>query len=217
MVEQVVKATIYLVEEYGIRVGLSISFSITVSLLFWKKGKIVKSWVRRNTSNEEVDEIIESTLASILWKLRGDRAYIFEYRKYNKDLKPIPYEYTDCTAEVLSPTACVGPEKENLQGINLAAIPFWTRKLSEAREVQVSDVETIRPKDETTYKILERQHIESVYAVGLVDFRGHPLGFLGVDYCQRREILEGENMQILRYEALKVTGLLSLRKKRRDT
>lgn len=213
MLTDLFKLAIVLYEEYGIRIGLSV-FAFILGLSGLWKGRVkVKSLLKlawSKSREKETYEIIEGALTSILWKLQADRAYLFEFRGYNRQLQPIPYRYTDCTSEVVSPAASIRPEKENLQGIDLSTIPLWVTELSQKGEVCISKVQSIREHDEATCKILEAQDIQSVYAVGLISFRRVPMGFLGVDYCHEEIELQDEFMESLRYEALKVIGLLEL-------
>ena len=211
MLTDIFKLALVLYEEYGLRIGLSV-FAFILGLSGLWKGRIkIGALLKLAWSRDKATyEIIEGALTSILWKLQADRAFLFEFRGYNRKLQPIPFRFADCTSEILNPSANIRPEKENLQGIDLSTIPFWVAELSQKGEVCISKVESIRRHDEATCQILEAQDIQSVYAVGLINFRRVPLGFLGVDYCCEEKELEEELMESLRFEALKVIGLLEL-------
>lgn len=204
---------IIVTRDYGLQTGVAVAAYLfahkryNIGSIFDNKG---------GRSETKICETIDSALQSILFKLGADRAFLFEFRGYDKEIWPIPFAYTDNTVEIINPSATIKAEKETLQDIPLSTIPFWVQELSSKRQVCISDIESIRLKDPTTFQILQRQSIQSVYAVMLVDFCSCPMGFVGVDYCQVVTDLRDCQMDRLRAESLKVAGLLVLKKKFKD-
>lgn len=195
--------------EYGPYVGLLTGLFY---LIWQSKTKIFNKWRRNEAIDDKVKITVKCALHSILWKLEADRVFLFEFIEYDPRFQPIPFGYTNNTVEILNPSTTAKPQIENLQRIPLPSIPFWIEKLSEEGEVCLHDIENIRHQDPTTYEILKHQQIKSCYAVSLVDFRGCPLGFVGVDYCKDWVVIEDWKMEILKYEALKIAGLLVMQR-----
>lgn len=201
-------------KEYGLHAGISVA----IFIIAHKKYNIKELFNKEDGKGEgrkddKVAKTIQNALHSILFKMGADRAFLFEFRDYDKRIRPIPFSYTDNTVEILNPSSTVRSEKEALQSIPLSTIPFWVKELSESRQVCLPDIQVIRHQDPATFQILERQCVKSVYAVMLLDFCGCPLGFVGVDYCEVITELEEFYIERLRAESLKIAGLLTLKKK----
>lgn len=210
MFHQAVQITVTVAKDYGLYTGVIIG----VVFIAWRRRSTLVRLIQKdqNLRDERVCGAIKSALYSILWKLKADRAFLFEYGEYDRRLQPIPFNYADCTAEVVSPSNSIPREKDNLQRIPLHSVPFWIQELSEKGEIHIYDVEDIRQEDTSAYEILHNQQIKSCYAISIVDFCGVPLGFVGIDYCRAHMKLNKKDIEVLKCEALKIAGFLIIKR-----
>ncbi len=204
MLRQIVDIVITVAKEYGIYVGLVSG----LSFLGWMKRNLIKKFFG-GKDEKTLDIAIESALYSIMWKLKADRVSLYEYSEYDKRIFPIPFRCATNTVEVTNPSVSVKKQKQTL---SLSAIPLWTKKLSEEGEVHIYDVEDLRQEDTSTYEILHSKQIKSCHAISIVDFRGVPLGFVGIDYCQINVEISQQYSNILKCEALKIAGFLIIKR-----
>ena len=76
--------------------------------------------------------------------------------------------------------AGIEPEIEHLQGVPLAATPWWMAKLRKQEHIQVRRLADLPPEASQEKEILAAQQIQSVLVVPLVS-AGMLIGFLGFD------------------------------------
>lgn len=201
MFHQIVSIIVTIAKEYGLYAGLLAGLGV----LGWLKRKAIFG----GKDERSLDIAIASALHSIMWKLNADRVSLYEYKEYDKNIQPIPFRCADNTVEVVNPSLSIPKQR---QEISLSAVPLWTEKISTEGKVLIYDVENIRHKDPSTYEILRNKQSKSCYAISIVDFRGIPLGFLGVDYCQKPVEVSKNYINLLKCEALKIAGFLIIKR-----
>jgi hypothetical protein len=191
----------------------NITAQLREAWLHWKE-RCRKPSPDVNITVARIDAIITQALRSVLSRYHADRAYVFEYSGYDERIRPLPWLYSSCTYEVCNPSRYVTCEKERLQQIPLAAVKYWTMLLGTAGSICIHDIAEIKEQDVVAYKILTDQQIQSVYCVSLLDFRGLPIGYAGLDYCHGSEscMKRTQNMLDFQYEAVKIAGLLALKR-----
>ena len=122
-----------------------------------------------------LNEFFVGSLAAMGKALRVSRAYIFEHRHESDTM--------DNTAEWFA--AGITSQKENLQGIPAASVPWWMETLQAGQSICFSDIEDI--PDQQAKELLRAQRILSVWVVPLF-VNGLYFGFMGFDEChQHRE------------------------------
>jgi hypothetical protein len=191
----------------------NITAQLREAWLHWKE-RCRKPSPDVNITVARIDAIITQALRSVLSRYHADRAYVFEYSGYDERIRPLPWLYSSCTYEVCNPSRYVTCEKERLQQIPLAAVKYWTMLLGTAGSIYIHDIAEIKEQDVVAYKILTDQQIQSVYCVSLLDFRGLPIGYAGLDYCHGSESCMKctQDMLDFQYEAVKIAGLLALKR-----
>ena len=162
----------------------------------------------------KINALVTQGLQSILFRYNACRAFVFEFEEYDSRIKPLPWLYASCIYEVCNHSRKVDCEQSNLQRIPLAAIKYWNIMLGSTGAICLHDIDEIKDQDLESWKILSAQQIRSVYCVVLLDFRGTPLGFAGLDYnCgSPSNISKIEEMETLKYESIKIAGLLALKR-----
>jgi hypothetical protein len=161
-----------------------------------------------------INALIIQGLQALLVRYNACRCYVFEFEDYDHRIKPLPWLYATCTYEVCNHSRRVTCEQDNLQRIPLAAIKYWNLMLGTTGAICLHHIDEIKESDLESWKILAAQQIQSVYCVLLLDFRGTPLGFAGLDYnCDAESCISKiEEMEDLKYESIKIAGLLALKR-----
>ncbi len=131
------------------------------------------------------------------------RVYIFEHRAEAGVM--------DNTFEWTAPG--VGAQKDNLQGVPAAAVPWWTTTLEQGGIIIFSDIEAI--PDEGVKELLRPQGILSILVVPLF-VRGKYFGFLGVDQCERNRSWSPGETTFLQAAAMILAAILDQRQTEGD-
>ncbi len=144
---------------------------------------------------EDLDELQSACLEALGQALDVSRIYIFEHRHDTDTM--------DNTFEWAAPG--VSPQRDALQGVPAADIPWWMERLRANQVINVSDIEEIPGTAER--EILRSQNICSVLAVPLfVGRRYH--GFIGFDECREPRAWLPEDVEVLRTVARILAGAL---------
>ncbi len=161
-----------------------------------------------------IDVVIIQTLDALLARTGACRAWVFEFDGYDDRLKPLPFVTQSCTYERLAPGRSVKSEKDGLQNMPLAAYPGWCRRLAEDMEIALEKIDHIKDEDVETWKALAGQKISSLYAVFLTDYRGVPLGVVGVDFTDgvMSTLKRKEDKNKFFMMAVAIAGLLTHRR-----
>jgi signal transduction histidine kinase len=141
----------------------------------------------------------EECVALLSRALDVSRIYVFEHRDATDTM--------DNTVEWVAPG--VSPERERLQGIPAAAVPWWMEELRADRVVSCADVEEIPGEREK--EILRSQGIRAVLAVPLF-VGGRYFGFLGFDECRGPRLWLPEEVELLRTVARFLSIILERRR-----
>lgn len=150
---------------------------------------------------EDISVCITEILQDILDFFRGGRAYIFEYDEL--------ITYQDCTYEVVA--AGVTPEKETLQHLLAADLPWWTKQLTRGKAVVLDSLSQLPPEAASEYAVLSRQNIKSLVIVPLTaDER--VWGYMGVDLVNNYRNWTNEDFQWLSSLANIISICIELRK-----
>jgi len=162
----------------------------------------------RNISRERVDVAgkINDGLDHIRKQLGADRAYIFEFHNGAANSSGVPFLKLSNTYERCA--LGVSPQILYLQNLPIGVGYMFIRCLTLNEDIYLPDIEMLADRDPSTYMLLSNQGIKSLYAVGVFDFEGVPVGFVGVDFCSARRELSRDEANQLRGAAIKMCGLL---------
>jgi GAF domain-containing protein len=107
--------------------------------------------------DEDIDDMINDILKSILNFYQGDRTYIFEF---NED-KSIQIN----THEVVKNG--IVSEKEVLQNVESKDIPWWTERVLSGQSIILNNLDELPDNASILYDILRAQGILSIMVVPL--------------------------------------------------
>lgn len=172
--------------------------------LLYRQNSISQS-LFRFLKDEEIDSGIYEILKDILDFFRGGRVYIFEYDE--------DYRFQSCTYEVVAPG--VAPEKEDLQNIATAHLPWWTSQILSQKPVLLESLKELPESAIAEYEILAKQNIKSLMVIPLVA-NDHIWGYMGVDLVDRSKMWTSEDYQWLGSLANIISICIELRKIKDD-
>lgn len=146
-------------------------------------------------NDDNFDIGIHDILNHIREYFKAGRAYIFEYDETG--------QYQSCTYEVVANGAT--PEKDTLQDIPTAVVPWWTKQIRSGGAILFECVNRPEGMVDSEYEILARQDIKALLVVPLCA-GSHTNGYLGVDIVDRIEQWSNEDYQWLNSMA----GIISI-------
>ena len=119
-----------------------------------------------------IDERLNEVLKNVAEYFQADRAYIFLINKHGS----LDNAYEWCRDGV-------GPQIENLQGIDICYIDRWLPNFKDNKVIITSDVEEIRESRPEEYQMLKAQNIYSMVEAPLYSLynKSQLIGFVGLD------------------------------------
>ncbi len=192
----------------GKRIRIEVAFDITEKQEQYNKleaeltmEKTLIACAQTLTQAYGINNAINNLLEIICEYYSAERAYIFEL-DWQSDSINNTYEH--CVDGISA-------EITNLQNIPVANVTDWFEAFMEKGEFFISTLDEHYNKDDQTYKILQRQGINSLLAAPLL-MDGEILGFIGVDNPK----CSHEDLDLLRSIALFVLDDLNKRKIYKD-
>jgi signal transduction histidine kinase len=136
---------------------------------------------------QEIDEGIETALASIGTFTGADRAYLFMFRD---DGKVIDNTHEWCDQGIES-------QKEKLQGIALDdELPWFAKQIRTHQVLHIKNVHELPEEAEASKELLKIQRILSLLIVPMVS-AGRLIGFLGFDAVRKQRIWTMDDRSVL--------------------
>jgi PAS domain S-box-containing protein len=132
----------------------------------------------------DLDVYLNQCLADMGRTMDVSRSYVFEYHDQTNTF--------DNTFEWVAEG--VSPQKDNMQDISAAEVPWWTALLQRNEIINFTDIEDI--PDEKTKAIIRAQNIRSVLILPLFT-SGQFYGFLGFDDCVQNRKWSDTDAEIL--------------------
>lgn len=149
--------------------------------------KVVSAISSRFVAPTDLDAAIDDSLADVGTLAGAGRAYLFLLRE---DGVAMDNSHEWCAEGVQ-------PQKQNLQGLSTAAVPWWMQKLRAREAIQVADVSRMPTGAAPEQKILQDQGIKSVLVLPVV-IKGELGGFIGLDDVESTGVWSEEDLAILR-------------------
>lgn len=149
----------------------------------------------------EIDNQLEFLLREIGNFIGVDRSYIFLY---------------DDTEAVMSNThewckSGIEPQKENLQAIPCAMLPWWMEQMRLQQLINMPDVDSMPDEASAEKQILKDQDIQSVIIVPLVNQQKNT-GFVGFDAVETRRDWDTDTELMLQNAAITIVNALQRKK-----
>lgn len=158
------------------------------------------------TGKMETGKQVNDALDSLLYELDCDRATVFQYHNGNQNACGVHFDRCSNTHERVR--VGVMPQVMKLQSLPNAFFASWNTEMMKEKEIHCPDLEALRASDLGLYQFLSELGVRSFYLVGLFSFEGDPVGFVGINYCRQRRVLDVGELNRLRATSLKICGLV---------
>ncbi|MCX8157038.1 MAG: response regulator [Verrucomicrobiae bacterium] len=139
------------------------------------------------TTADQTDPLVQRTLATIGQMTHADRAYVFLLREN----APVADNTHEWCAEGIE------PQKPNLQGINIASMPWWVQQMRSGKMLYIPDVSRMPAEAAAEQKLLAAQGIQSLLVIPMMEM-GEPMGFVGLDSVRQPRQWSSSEQDFLR-------------------
>jgi len=221
--------TLKLIERYGITtvavVFLAIFGLFLVKWIIKKEKKqndrLVEienrflDFLEKNKKHEITEEIlddhaknsykVQTLIFNLLNTFKADRIMIYEYHNGGKTLTGVNFIKCTCTYDATE--LGIPSKKIEYSNLPISTHYLWNKILLEKKPVIISDVNN--EKDVVIKQILKADKIKSYYNFLLLDYDTKPIGFMTVEYLNKKYILSEEEMNYLSKQAIIIAGLIT--------
>ncbi len=179
----IVKGMIYPIERSEVETSQETSRETVKNLIHQFNGisKSLFAFLQSENLNDMVNEI----LASLVTQYSAERAYIFEY--YWDELKQ------SCTYEAVSREGL--EEIQNLQMIFFEPDTWWNKQILDRRPIILNTLDDLPEWDVVDREVLEAQNIQSLMVVPFVSQDNRIWGYAGIDLVDRQRNWTEEDFQ----------------------
>lgn len=158
----------------------------------------------------EVNNKVKSVIEDFRRETDSDRIYIFEYHNGESNMNGLPFAKVSATYEMLRPG--VLSHKARLQGIPSGLILEFNQVILTEEKLSVRCIEEYKAKDAIGYSVLMRPDVKSFYVSIILNAKGYPIGFIGMDYIGKESTEEQsvKAMKMLQNCSLRIGTLLEI-------
>jgi len=151
-------------------------------------------------ATDETDATITQALERLAIFTGADAAYIFTF-----DADRTHFSQTHLWTRPVLTT-----RRENLQGLEVAAMPWWMSQIFRGQEVVVPSVARLPAEAAVEQKIIQSQQVAAVVDVPMM-LHGTAVGFIGMNSAREGHIWRLEDTDLLRTVAQVMTSALQRR------
>lgn len=203
--------------------GLAITISAIVIFFAIKFGNLGFDYIKSKLSIKEhdknfqlrtdIDEAVNGIVERAVLRLNACRVYVFEFGNGTDTIGGLPFRYMNCTYEALNQGA--RSEVDRRQHMSLSLLSKFIKKLIDDDYI-VMDINN-KTEDYSSYiwGIIEERKILKTIRIKIVDKKRNVIGYLGVDYCDGREMPDNETLdkyiQWVKEYALEIGAFLSVK------
>jgi signal transduction histidine kinase len=148
--------------------------------------RVVSSVAKEFVMFDDISKAINFALEKIGRVSNASRAYIFEFNE-NDETMSNTYEW--CSEGIK-------PEIKILQNIPIDMFPWWIKKISSGKILNIKDINLLGPEAKSEKEILASQGIKSVLVLPL-HFNKKLHGFVGFDNCKNSSIWKSQDEIVL--------------------
>ena len=159
-------------------------------------------------STMELNKQISELLDAFRRRINASRIYIFSYHNGGHSISGLNFIRASCTHELVS--LGTRPQQMLLQNLPITMFCAFNQKVLNKDGVRCEDISCFAENDPSTYETLKMQGIKSIYCVGLYSGSGTPIGFLGVDYCDKNTEMSDSGFYELESLGIRVSSLMCL-------
>lgn len=152
---------------------------------------IVQGVSKRHLTFEESKELIQiekqinDVINLILKETNASRVCIVKYHNGNKDMTGKSFLKMSMTNEVVN--IGIAPMMQDFKDIFRSLLSYWCHELERNEVCVIRNAEEIKGKDVTMYQYLVTRNIESKYGTVLKDNDGNIIGFICIEYLDKKD------------------------------
>lgn len=158
-----------------------------------------------NTSIDEIDTVIDQTLAQICAFSGDDRAFVTLFSRDGESMDTL-YEW--CAEGV-------EPQAHRLQGRPVASLPWLTDQIRGGHSVMVDDVEQLPPEANLDQVESRMEHMRALLLLPL-RFQGKVVGIFALSTVDRPRVWDQDTIASLHLIADLITGVLARKQAEED-
>lgn len=152
---------------------------------------IVQGVSKRHLTFEEskgliqIEKQINDAINLILKETNASRVCIVKYHNGNKDMTGKSFLKMSMTNEVVN--IGIAPMMQDFKDIFRSLLSYWCHELEENEVCAIRNAEEVKDKDVTMYQYLVTRNIESKYGTVLKDNDGNIIGFICIEYLDKKD------------------------------
>ena len=156
----------------------------------------------------KIEKEINDIINQILLETGASRVCIVKYHNGNKDMTGKSFLKMSMTNEVVN--LGVAPMMSDFRDLFRSLLAYWCHELEVNGKCIIKDTEDLQNIDINMYEYLKTRNIEAKYGVALKDLDGDIIGFLCVEYLDKREFKIENIEKIVNHQADKIETLMTL-------
>lgn len=165
---------------------------------------------KESKSIAQIEKKINESIQEILEKTKASRVCIIKYHNGQRDMTGKSFLKMSMTNEVLS--MGVAPMMSHFKDLFRSYLAYWCHELEYNGECTIDDVNKMQNVDINTYEYLKTRNIEVVYGIALKDLEGNTIGFLCVEYLDKKDFEGNNTEEIVKQSTKKIEALMTLNK-----
>ena len=176
--------------------------------------QVVNGVVKHNLSNEEnsnltyIEQQINDYLKELQLKLDACRVSLVRFHNGNKGMDGLSFLKMSMTNEVVK--LGVSPIMQEFQNYFRSFLAYWVRQLEKTGYCLIDDVEDLKEEDSTMYNYLKSRGVKSKAGIAIKNTAGINIGFICVEYVNKRAVNTTEVCNCLKEYQIKVETLLNI-------
>lgn len=156
----------------------------------------------------KIEKQINDIIKEILQETGASRVCIVKYHNGNKDMTGKSFLKMSMTNEVVN--LGVAPMMTEFKDLFRSLLAYWCHEIETNDFCVIEDAEELKDKDITMYQYLTVRNIESKYGIALRDVDNNVVGFICIEYLNKRDFNLSKIQSAMSKDFPKIEALISL-------
>ncbi len=156
----------------------------------------------------KIEKQINDIIKEILQETGASRVCIVKYHNGNKDMTGKSFLKMSMTNEVVN--LGVAPMMTEFKDLFRSLLAYWCHEIEVNDFCVIKDAEELKDKDITMYQYLTVRNIESKYGIALRDVDNNVVGFICIEYLNKRDFNLSKIQSSMSKDFPKIEALISL-------
>lgn len=156
----------------------------------------------------QVEKQINDIVKNMLVSTNASRVCIVKYHNGNKDMTGVSFLKMSMTNEVVN--LGVAPMMTEFKDLFRSLLAYWCHEIEINDFCVIKDAEELKDKDITMYQYLTVRNIESKYGIALRDVDNNIVGFICIEYLNKRDFNLSKIQSVMSKDFPKIEALISL-------